>query len=32
MFSDVLGSSLFGGFVNDMERGGWEKMSSCWSD
>jgi hypothetical protein len=32
MFSNVLGNSLFGGFVNDMERGGWEKMSSCWSD
>jgi hypothetical protein len=30
--SDVLSSSLFGGSVNDMELGGWAKMSSCWSD
>lgn len=32
MFNNKLTSSLRGGSVSDMEQGGWEKMSSCWSD
>jgi hypothetical protein len=32
MFNNKLTSSLRGGTVSDMEQGGWEKMSSCWSD
>ena len=32
MFNNKLSSSLRGGTVSDMEQGGWDKMSSCWSD